>query len=230
MASSSDRGPLAAVVIAFVVLAIITAARSSSSTLTRLAELSVSKVDLFAPHTQFDASQRVGARCSARPHSLRTTCMSFRTSTSPTSCGCRSSSSAGPQPSRFADGSTQDATVVPAQQLPRLGQIFPQLASLATEQPFRDGDEIAPGTTSSGSFILLFPNMTQDQWNKKRSAVLTVQLRNQDGTDGQAAVEAARDDKEQGLHPKMQPFCFCSVLLREPKSVQEHSSVCSDSR
>jgi hypothetical protein len=68
---------------------------------------------------------------------------------------------------------------VPAQQLPRLGQIFPQLASLTTQQPFHDGDEIAPGTTSSGTFVLLFPNLTQDQWNKKRSAVLTIELRNQ---------------------------------------------------
>ena len=105
--------------------------------------------------------------------------MSFRTSTSPTSCELPIFLFGWTATVTLADGSTQDATVVPAQQLPRLGQIFPQMASLATEQPFHDGDEIAPGTTTSGSFILLFPNMTQDQWNKKRSAVLTVQLRNQ---------------------------------------------------
>jgi predicted ATP-dependent Lon-type protease len=46
--------------------------------------------------------------------------------------------------------------------------------------PFRDGDEIAPGQTVTGDFLLLFPNTTQDQWNKKRSATLTIELRNQE--------------------------------------------------
>src|ERR1700739_2920534 len=56
MASSSDRGPLTAVLIAFAILAIITAAVFFLNP-RKIAELSVSKVDLFAPHTQFDASQ-----------------------------------------------------------------------------------------------------------------------------------------------------------------------------
>jgi hypothetical protein len=33
-----------------------------------------------------------------------------------------------------------------------------------------------PGVTKSGSIVLLFPNITQDQWNKKRSAVLTIDI------------------------------------------------------
>ena len=178
MASSSDRGPLTAVVIAFVVLAIITAAVFLLNP-HKIAELSVSKVDLFAPHTQFDAAQGsmkvLGETAQSEDDlyvvahvnisdKLRLPLFLFGWTATVT----------------LADGSTQDATVVPAQQLPRLGQIFPQLATLSTQQPFHDGDEIAPGTTSSGSFVLLFPNTTQDQWNKKRSAVLTIHLRNQE--------------------------------------------------
>jgi hypothetical protein len=178
MASSSDRGPLTAVVIAFVVLAIITAAIFYLNP-HKTAELSLTKVDLFAPHTQFDASQGslkvLGETAQSEDDlyvvahvnitdKLRLPIFLFGWTATAT----------------FADGSTQDATVVPAQQLPRLGQIFPQLASLTAQQPFHDGDEIAPGTTASGSFVLLFPNTTEDQWHKKRSAVLTVELRNQE--------------------------------------------------
>jgi hypothetical protein len=178
MASSSDRGPLTAVIIAFVVLAIVTAAVFLLNP-HKIAELSLAKVDLFAPHTQFAASQETTKVLGETAQSeddlyvvahvnitdkLRLPLFLFGWTATVT----------------FADGSTQDATVVPAQQLPRLGQIFPQLASLATQQPFHDGDEIAPGTTASGSFILLFPNMTEDQWHKKRSAALTIELRNQE--------------------------------------------------
>jgi len=178
MAESSDRGPLTAVVIAFVVLAIITAAVFLFNP-HKIAEISVSKVDLYAPHTEFAASQGsthvVGETGQSEDDlyvvahvnitdKLRLPLFLFGWTATVT----------------FSDGTTQDATVVPPQQLPRLSQIFPQLAGLAATQPFHDGDEIAPGTTSAGSFILLFPNTTQDQWNKKRSAALTIELRNQE--------------------------------------------------
>jgi len=178
MASSSDRGPLTAVVIAFVVLAIITAAVFLLNP-HKIAEISVSKVDLFAPHTEFSQSQGsmkvLGETAQSEDDlyvvahvnitdKLRLPLFLFGWTATAT----------------LEDGSTQEATVVPAQQLPRLAQIFPQLAGLSSTQPFHDGDEIAPGNTASGSFILLFPNTTQDQWNKKRSATLTIELRNQE--------------------------------------------------
>jgi hypothetical protein len=75
----------------------------------------------------------------------------------------------------FADGSTLDSTLVAKSELPRLEQIFPPITSLATD-PIGDGDELDPGVTKSGSIVLLFPNITQDQWNKKRSAVLTIDI------------------------------------------------------
>ena len=178
MATSSDRGPLTAVVIAFVVLAIIGAAVFLLNP-HKVAELSVSKVDVFAPHTQFSADQGgpvhvlgetgqteddlyVVAHTSLTDK-LRLPIFLFGWTSTMT----------------LADGSSVDATVVPAQQLPRLGQIFPQLPPLASN-PIRDGDEIAPGATKTGDIILLFPNTTQDQWNKKKSATLTIELRNQE--------------------------------------------------
>jgi hypothetical protein len=177
METSSDRGPLTAVVIAFVVLAIVAAAVFLFNP-HKIAEVSVSKVDLFAPHTQFQASQEavhvlgetaqseddlyVVAHASITDK-LRLPLFLFGWTATVT----------------FTDGSTQDATVVPAQQLARLGQIFPQIPPMVNK-PFRDGDEISPGQTATGDFLLLFPNTTQDQWNKKRSATLTIELRNQE--------------------------------------------------
>src|ERR1700748_3777638 len=129
MASSSDRGPLTAVIIAFVVLAIITAAGFLLNP-HKTAELSVSKVDLFAPHTQFDASKGsmkvLGETAQSEddlyvvPHvsitdKLRLPLFLFGWTATVT----------------LADGSTQDAPVVTPQQLPRLHHIFSQSALLA---------------------------------------------------------------------------------------------------
>ena len=65
--------------------------------------------------------------------------------------------------------------IIAKSELPRLEQIFPQITSLVTN-PIGDGDELDPGVTNSGSIVLLFPNTTQDKWNKKTSAVLTINL------------------------------------------------------
>lgn len=179
MDSSSERGPLTAVVIAFVVLALIAAAVFLFNP-HKVAEVSVSKVDLFSPHTQFAASPGSGSMKvlgetaqseddlyvvahTSFNNKLRIPVFLFGWTATVT----------------FADGTTQDATIVPAQQLARLGQMFPQLPPLISN-PFHDGDEIAPNTTATGDFVLLFPNTTQDQWNKKRSAAMTIELRNQE--------------------------------------------------
>ncbi len=53
---------------------------------------------------------------------------------------------------------------------------FPQIAQLATD-PIGDGDELDPGVPHTGSIVLMFPNTTEDKWNKKGSAVLSIELR-----------------------------------------------------
>jgi hypothetical protein len=177
MDTPSDRGPLTAVVIAFVVLAIVTAAVFLLNP-RKITEITVSKVDLFAPHTQFEANQEsvkvLGETAQSEDdlYVIAHTTISDKLRLPIFLFGWTATVT-------FADGSTQDATVVPAQQLSRLGQIFPQLPPMVNN-PFHDGDEIGPGQTATGDFVLLFPNTTQDQWNKKRSAVMTIELRNQE--------------------------------------------------
>ena len=45
--------------------------------------------------------------------------------------------------------------------------------------PLNDGDEISPGQTRDVTILLLFPNTTEEMWHAKKSAVLTIALRNQ---------------------------------------------------
>jgi len=56
MASSSDRNPVVAVVLAFVIMVAV-AATIYLLIPHKLTDLTVSKVDVFAPHTEFKGSQ-----------------------------------------------------------------------------------------------------------------------------------------------------------------------------
>lgn len=175
MAESSDRSPIVAVVLAFIIMVVV-AVTIYLVIPHKITDLSVSKVDVFAPHTEFKASQGGGSvqmlgetaqtedDLYVVTHINMTNRLSQRVFISGWSATVM-----------FADGSTLDSTLVGKSELPRLEQIFPQITSLATD-PIGDGDELDPGVTKSGSIVLLFPNVTQDQWNKKRSAVLTIDL------------------------------------------------------
>ncbi|MDE1161108.1 MAG: hypothetical protein PW792_04070 [Acidobacteriaceae bacterium] len=55
---------------------------------------------------------------------------------------------------------------------------FPALHPLLPH-PLMDEDEAAPGQTLQGQVILLFPNMTPEQWKAKRAANLTLNLAHQ---------------------------------------------------
>lgn len=174
MASSSDRSPVVAVVLAFVIMVAV-AATIYLVIPHKITDLSVSKVDIFAPRTEYRASQGgsvqiLGEQAQTEDdlyvvaHINITNKLSQRVFISGWSATVL-----------FADGSTLDSTLVAKSELPRLEQIFPQITSLATD-PLGDGDELDPHVTKSGSVVLLFPNATQDQWNKRRSAVLTIDL------------------------------------------------------
>jgi hypothetical protein len=173
MAESSDRNPIVAVVLAFVIMALV-AVTIYLVIPHKITDLSVSKVDIFAPHTEFSASQGstqvLGETAQSEDdlyvvaHINITNKWSQRVFISGWSATVT-----------FADGSTMDSTLIAKSELPRLEQIFPQITSLATN-PIGDGDELDPGVTNSGSIVLLFPNTTEDKWNKKGSAVLTINL------------------------------------------------------
>jgi len=174
MATSSDRSPVLAVILAFVIMVAVAAAIYLLVP-HKNTDLSVSKVDIFAPHTEFQASQGdsvhvLGQAAQAEDdlyvvaHIEITDKLSQRVILSGWSATVT-----------FADGSTLDSTLVARSELPRLEQIFPQIKSLVTN-PLGDGDELEPGITNSGSIVLLFPNTTEEQWHQKRSAVLTINL------------------------------------------------------
>jgi hypothetical protein len=176
MDTSSDRRPVLAVVLAFVIMAIVAAA-IYLFVHRKITDLSVSKVDLFAPHTEIQATEGGGSvhvlgEAAQSEDDLYVVAHINITD----KLNQRAFIYGWSATVTFADGSTLDSTLVAKSQLPRLEQIFPQISTLAT-QPIGDGDELDPGVTDSGSVVLLFPNTTQDKWNQKRSAVLTINLR-----------------------------------------------------
>ena len=76
------------------------------------------------------------------------------------------------------DGNAEQATAVAPVLYPRLEEIFPMLTPMLTD-PLNDGDEISPGQTRDVTVLLLVPNTTEEMWHAKKSAVLTIALRNQ---------------------------------------------------
>lgn len=78
----------------------------------------------------------------------------------------------------LADGSQPTGAVVNRNDLARLGGIFPQLAS-STPHPLGFGDEVQPGKPLDGQVVLQFPGVNAQAWQSKRSATVSLQLRNQ---------------------------------------------------
>jgi hypothetical protein len=139
-------------------------------------EISVQKVDLFAPHTEFKATpgenQIIGAPAASEDDlyvvaTLRITdklrLPIFLDSNSATMT--------------TAEGATVEATVISPHDLPRLEQTFPQvlpLVSPPSAQPISFDDAVAPGATRLGSVVLLFPQISAKAWQTKKSATLTL--------------------------------------------------------
>lgn len=76
------------------------------------------------------------------------------------------------------DGSVIEATAVPARDLERLTDIFPALAPML-KAPLHDGDQVLPGAAREGTVVLLFPGVAQEAWTSRKLARLTLNLRNQ---------------------------------------------------
>ena len=79
----------------------------------------------------------------------------------------------------FADGSQAQAHMLSVKDVQRLGAIFPTVATLSPN-PIADDAEIDPGASLTGTLVLAFPGRTADAWSKKRSGTLTLELRNQE--------------------------------------------------
>lgn len=175
MAPSSDRSPLTAVILAFVIMVAL-AITVYLLIPHKLTNLTVSSVDIFAPHTEFKAMDGDSVHVVGEPAQSEDDLYVVAHINITDKWKQRVFISGWSATATFADGSTMDSTYVAKSQLPRLEQMFPDIAKLATN-PLGDGDELDPGVTDSGAVVLLFPNVTQEQWNKKKSAVLTINLR-----------------------------------------------------
>lgn len=174
---SSDRGPLFAVVIAFVILAVIGVAVFLLNP-HKTAEFAVTHVDLFAPHTEFQAMR---GQTNVIGEQAQTEDDLYVISRIRVEDKLRLPLfiSAWTATVTLANGNSVDATLVPARELPRLGETFPKLPSLISQPVLQFNDEVAPGSTYEGTVVLLFPNVKESDWQTKKSAELTLQLRNQ---------------------------------------------------
>ena len=175
MTKSSERGSATAVILAIIIMVAIAVA-AYFFVHRKITAVSVSKVDLFAPHTEFQAQQGSesmhvlgqGAQSEDDLYVVAHLNLTDKWKQRIFLAGWSATVT-------FADGTTEDSTLVARSELPRLEQVFPQITSLVTN-PLGDGDELAPGVTKSGSIVLLFPNTTEDKWKAKKSAVLTIDL------------------------------------------------------
>ncbi|HEY4357460.1 MAG TPA: hypothetical protein VGN16_17040 [Acidobacteriaceae bacterium] len=179
LAPPPDRSPLVSILIAASVLAAIAAAiflfipRQTS-------KLTVTGVQTFAPHTEFAAAKSksgtmnivgqdpaaeddlyvvVSVRLEDRYH-LPFTVDDINGSLT------------------LADGSQPAGSVVNRGDLARLATIFPQLAS-TTPHPLGFDDEVQPGKPLDGQVVLQFPNTNAQAWQTKKSASVSLALRNQ---------------------------------------------------
>ncbi|HEX5283645.1 MAG TPA: hypothetical protein VFW30_05960 [Bryocella sp.] len=169
----TDR-PVLAVVLAFIIMVVV-AVTVYLVIPHKITALSVSKVDVFAPHTEFKASEGNSMHVVGEPGQSEDDLYVIAHINMTNKLHDRVFISGWSATVMFRDGSTEDSTLVARSELPRLEQMFPQIAPLAPD-PIGDGDELDPGVTKTGSIVLLFPNTTQDKWNTKGSAVLTIDL------------------------------------------------------
>lgn len=172
---ATDRNPVLAIVIAFIVMVVV-AVTVYLVIPHKVTALSVSNVDLYAPHTEFQTAQgNSSVQVIGEPGQSEDDLYVVAHINITNKLHERVFISGWSATAMYKDGSTQDSTYVAKSELPRLEKLFPQIATLATN-PIGDGDELDPGVTHSGSIVLLFPNTTEAKWKSKGSAVLTIDL------------------------------------------------------
>jgi hypothetical protein len=144
----------------------------------KTAQITVQKTQIFAPHTEFKAEPGVG-HIVGSPASVeddvyvvvtlgiedKLRLPIYLTNISATIT--------------TQDGSLLEATVISPLDLTRLEETFPQILPLASSPaapPLQFQDAISAGATRVGTAVLLFPQISQQQWQGKKSAKLTVHL------------------------------------------------------
>ena len=170
-----------AVIIALVVLAAIAAAIFYFNP-HQVADLKVTTTDLYAPHTTFAAPEAptgggmhiLGAPTATSEDNLYVIAHVSLTDKLRLPIFLNGATAR----ITLADGSQTEANLLSATDLKRLEVIFPDITRHALS-PISDGDEITPGQTLTGTIVLPLPGQTADAWHTKKSATLTLHLRNQ---------------------------------------------------
>ena len=172
---SRERSPLLSILIAVAVVGVVV------TTIVMLnpretAEVSVQKVALFAPHTEFKPTAGGGQVVGGLPQSEDDL---YVVATVRITDKLRLPLFLNGRSAKLISASLQstDATVVSNRDLPRLEETFPQLAPMAAN-PLTE-DQLNPGETREGVVVLLFPGMTQADWHNKVSSQLTLDLQYQ---------------------------------------------------
>ncbi len=79
----------------------------------------------------------------------------------------------------FADGSQVDSAAIPANDVKRLQTIFPAMQPILGD-PIEDLAQFDPGKAITGTYVFGFAGQTAQAWQSKRSATITLELRNQE--------------------------------------------------
>lgn len=144
----------------------------------KTAQITVQKTQIFAPHTEFRAApgggQLIGAPASTEDDVYLVATLSIEDKLRLPIYLTNISATMTTQ-----DGSALEATVVSPLDLARLEETFPQILPLVSPPaapPLQFQAAISAGATRVGTVVLLFPQTSQQQWQAKKSATLTVHL------------------------------------------------------
>jgi hypothetical protein len=144
------------------------------------AKLATTDVQIFAPRTEFKAARNpggmniIGAQDSATEDDLYV----IATVRVEDDLGHPLAYDSASGTVTLKDDATVEGTPVARSDLQRLQGIFPNLTPL-TQKPIGFGDETAPKKPLEGQVVLQFPGVSGDMWKSKKSAELTVGLRNE---------------------------------------------------
>lgn len=179
LAPARERTPLVAIAIALLVLAA-TAAAVFFLNPRRTAELSVTNVKTFAPHTTFKdlPTDAKGMHVLDQTPESEDNLYVIATVRLVDKLRLPLYLNGWSATLTAADGSAMEATSVPAHDLERLTDIFPALVPMV-KAPLHDGDQVLPGNAREGTVVLLFPGVAQEAWTSRKLAKLTLNLRNQ---------------------------------------------------
>ncbi|MFC6645081.1 hypothetical protein ACFQBQ_05630 [Granulicella cerasi] len=147
----------------------------------RSSQLTVTHAEVFAPHTQTkDTAQSSNVKVLDAPPAVEDDVYVATTLKLDNKLHVPMYFSGVTATATLADGQQVDATVVHSDSDLRNVQLsFPQLHAMLPH-PLHDSDEAPAGGALDGQVLLLFGNITGEQWKAKRSASLTLNLMHQD--------------------------------------------------